>query len=75
MGCLWAKRAERFDKLLLCVFFGQCEKKNSKAFGDKRQFDQGLKQDFLCNPWVWSNLFIVPRVHSIIDFMDWIGIS
>ena len=56
-------------------FLDNVKKKNSKAFGDKRQFDQGLKQDFLCNLWVWSNLFIVPRVHSIIDFMVWIGIS
>ena len=40
-----------------------------------RQSDQGIKGSFLYNLWAWSNLFIVPRVHTTVNFVDWMGAS
>ena len=46
---------------------------NSRASDDKGQSIQRLKQTFLCNLWEWSNLFIVLRIHTVVDFVNWIG--
>ena len=40
----------------------------------------GKKKDIynctsLCNLWASSNLFIILRVHIVVDFVNWIGLS
>ena len=38
----------------------------------KKHSVQRIKLNFLCNIWVWSNLFITLGPSSIADFVDWI---
>ena len=42
-------------------------------FFDKGLSIQRLKQSFLGNLWGWVNLFIVPKIVYLVDFVDCLG--
>ena len=49
--------------------------KNYIAFENKDFSAQMMKTSFICNLWSWSNVYIVERPRSLVDFLTWLGCS
>ena len=53
-------------------FFGKII---SNLFINKDFSAQRMKSSFICNLWSWSNVYIVERPRSLVDFLTWLGCS
>ena len=47
----------------------------SNLFINKDFSAQRMKTSFICNLWSWSNVYIVERPRSLVDFLTWLGCS
>ena len=56
----------------LIVMFGKII---SNLFINKDFSAQRMKTSFICNLWSWSNVYIVERPRSLVDFFTWLGCS
>ena len=59
----------------LSVFWTIWHERNYISFENKDLSVQRMKTSFICNLWSWSNVHIVERPISLVDFLTWIGCS
>ena len=66
-----------------CMFGGKeielwswtiCRQRNRIAFDNEDISVNRMKSSFLCNLWSWTNLYIVDRPRSLVDFFDLVGV-
>ena len=57
----------------LSIFWSIMRERNYLAFENKVFSSQRLKASFICNLWTWSNVYIVERPRSLVDFLTWLG--
>ena len=59
----------------LSVFWTIWHEWNYIAFENKDLSVQRMKTSFICNLWSWSNVHIVERPRSLVDFLTWMRCS
>ena len=57
----------------LCIFWTIWLERNSIAFDNKEFSMQRMKFYFVCNLLSWTNLYMVDRPCSLVDFLTWSG--
>ena len=56
----------------LSIFWSIWCKRNYIAFESKDFSAQSMKASFICNLWSWSNVHIVERPRSLVDYLTWL---
>ena len=69
------KRKKTWRAAPLYRFWTIWKERNSKTFDNEGQSIQGLKSSFSCNLGAWCKMHIVPRPHSLIDFVECLGLG
>ena len=55
------------------IFWTIWLERNNIAFDNKDFSMQRMKSSFVCNFWSWTNLNMVDRPSSLVDFLTWLG--
>ena len=58
---------------LVCIFWTIWLERNKIAFDNKEFSMRRMKSSFVYNLWSWTNLYMVDRPSSLVDFLTWLG--
>ena len=67
------KRKKAWMAAPLSIFWSIWWERNYIAFENKGLSAQRMKASFICNLCSWSNVYIVERPRSLVDFLTWLG--
>ena len=67
------KRKKALMEAPLSIFWSICQERNYITFENKDLSAQRMKASFICNIWSWSNVYIVERLRSLVDFLMWLS--
>ena len=69
------KRLKVWLAMPLCHFQILWRERNCRTFEDKENHVHRIKLKFLYNLWTWSFNLMCQGPPSIVDFVDWVGLS
>ena len=67
------KRKKAWMAAPLSIFWSIWRERNYIAFENKDLSAKRMKASFICNLWSWSNVYIVKRPRTLVDFFTWLG--